>query len=180
MPQRSSMWVDVLSYSHLWPSLFVLRQRGRGGDGRPQRQRLRVKREVSRVEGLKMEQWRKSLAEIFISGTEREEPLPLGGASPLPLVHFLFLLPGSGWNTAVTPPLYRACPPVPPTDQDQYLHQWDRSVKMMSSQLGRQRSGLCMFSLNGRKKKKTFFPSQEKDTSPSTARTHPYKSLFFI
>lgn len=79
--------------------------------------------------------------------------------SSVPLVHFLFLLPGSGWNTAVTPSPYRACPPTPSPDRPgirpgiQYLHQWDRSVKMMSSQLGRQRSGLCIFSLNGRKKK---------------------------
>lgn len=40
------------------------------------RHQFRVKREVSRVEGLKMEQRRNSLPEVFISGTERE-PLPL-------------------------------------------------------------------------------------------------------
>lgn len=73
--------------------------RGQGAEGR---QQLRVKREVSRVKGLKMEQWRKSLAEIYISGTEREEPLPLGGASPPPLGHFLFLPQGPGCNVPVT------------------------------------------------------------------------------
>lgn len=38
-----------------------------------------------------MEQGRKSLGEIFISGTERE-PLPLVAPVSLPLFHFLFLL----------------------------------------------------------------------------------------
>lgn len=69
---------------------------GRRGEGGLQRQQPRVKREVSRVGELKMGQWWRSLAEIFISGTEREEPLPPGGASPLPLAHFLFLPPGPG------------------------------------------------------------------------------------
>lgn len=76
--------------------------RGQGAEGRLERQQLRIKREVSRVKGLKMEQWRKSLAEIFISGTEREEPLPLGGASPPPLGHFLFLPQGPVCNVPVT------------------------------------------------------------------------------